>query len=49
MKQVVLKLNKRSVPDKIEFAGIIVLQMTNNPHFSSPNPSRGYVCQRKST
>ncbi|MGQ0829235.1 MAG: hypothetical protein ACT4ON_12675 [Bacteroidota bacterium] len=39
MKKVSLKLNRRSVPDKIEFAGIIVQQMTNNPYFSSPNPS----------
>jgi len=39
MKKVALKLSTRSVPDKIEFAGTIVLQMTNNPHFQTPNPS----------
>lgn len=39
MKKVALKLSTRSVPDKIEFAGIIVLQMTGNPHFATPNPS----------
>ncbi|MGQ0829002.1 MAG: hypothetical protein ACT4ON_11490 [Bacteroidota bacterium] len=39
MKKVALKLSTRSVPDKIEFAGTIVLQMTNNPHFETPSPS----------
>jgi len=38
MKKVSLKLNRRSVPDKIEFAGIIVLQMTGIPYFKLPVP-----------
>ena len=39
MKKVVLKLDKRSVPNKIEFARSVVLQMTGNPHFITPNPA----------
>ncbi len=39
MKKVSLKLNRRSVPNKVEFAGITVLQMTGNPYFTTPNPT----------
>jgi hypothetical protein len=39
MKKVALRLSKRSVPNKIELAGIIVLQMTANPFFTTPSPT----------
>ncbi len=39
MKKVALKLGTRSVPDKIEFAGILVLQMSGNPYFTNPSPT----------
>jgi hypothetical protein len=39
MKKVSLKLSRRSVPNKIEFAGIIVLQVTANPFFTTPSPT----------
>ncbi|MBI2272112.1 MAG: fibronectin type III domain-containing protein [Bacteroidetes bacterium] len=39
MKKVVLKLKERSVPNKIDFARSVVLQMTGNPNFTTPNPA----------
>jgi hypothetical protein len=39
MKKVSLKLKDRSVPGKIEFARSVVLQMTGNAHFTTPNPA----------
>jgi len=39
MKKVVLKLKERSVPNKIEFARSVVLQMNGNANFATPNPA----------
>lgn len=43
MKKVSLKLAKRSVPNKIEFARSVVLQMNGNANFPSPNPALSFI------
>jgi hypothetical protein len=43
MKKVSLSLGRRSVPEKIEFARSVVLQMTGNTHFSEPNPALSLI------
>jgi hypothetical protein len=43
MKKVSLKLSNFSVPEKVEFARSIALQMTGNSYFENPNPATATI------